>query len=171
MSKGARQAAARPGDYCEPARAKRDRSRAPAVRETARRKRGEQRSAASGSVSGRLLRTCPSEARPGSSPVGITSERGRKKSLKIPKKMLTNSSTCAIVSSVPSWCHGSVGRAHRSHRWGHRFESCWHHQTKNHPIEDGFFVYWFQRREAVVPPAGMGKPLLGSADQDDYKEK
>ena len=28
------------------------------------------------------------------------------------------------------WSHGSVGRAHRSHRWGHRFESCCdHHQT------------------------------------------
>ena len=26
-------------------------------------------------------------------------------------------------------CHGSVGRAPRSHRGGHRFESCWHHQN------------------------------------------
>ncbi len=25
--------------------------------------------------------------------------------------------------------HGSVGRAHRSHRWGHRFESCCDHQS------------------------------------------
>ncbi len=26
--------------------------------------------------------------------------------------------------------HGSVGRAHRSHRWGHRFESCCDHQAE-----------------------------------------
>ena len=28
-----------------------------------------------------------------------------------------------------SWSHGSVGRAHRSHRWGHRFESCCDHHN------------------------------------------
>ena len=28
-----------------------------------------------------------------------------------------------------TWSHGSVGRAHRSHRWGHRFESCCDHHA------------------------------------------
>ena len=38
---------------------------------------------------------------------------------------------CAGCTKISSkiWSHGSVGRAHRSHRWGHRFESCCdHHQ-------------------------------------------
>ena len=35
-----------------------------------------------------------------------------------------------IVRIVRIRSHGSVGRAHRSHRWGHRFESCCdHHKT------------------------------------------
>ena len=32
-----------------------------------------------------------------------------------------------ITCRQATWCHGSVGRAHRSHRWGRRFESYWHH--------------------------------------------
>ena len=32
-----------------------------------------------------------------------------------------------IVRNVRIRSHGSVGRAHRSHRWGHRFESCCDH--------------------------------------------
>ena len=32
-----------------------------------------------------------------------------------------------IVRIVRIRSHGSVGRAHRSHRWGHRFESCCDH--------------------------------------------
>ena len=36
---------------------------------------------------------------------------------------------CADCTKIGSkiWSHGSVGRAHRSHRWGHRFESCCDH--------------------------------------------
>ena len=34
-----------------------------------------------------------------------------------------------IVRIVRIRSHGSVGRAHRSHRWGHRFESCCDHHT------------------------------------------
>ena len=29
-----------------------------------------------------------------------------------------------------TWWHGSVGRAHRSHRWGHWFESNCHHHSE-----------------------------------------
>ena len=36
--------------------------------------------------------------------------------------------------------HGSVGRAHRSHRWGHRFESCCDHQK---PLEIKYFRGFF----------------------------
>ena len=35
-----------------------------------------------------------------------------------------------FIRNVRIRSHGSVGRAHRSHRWGHRFESCCdHHKT------------------------------------------
>ena len=39
---------------------------------------------------------------------------------------------CAGCTKIGSkiWSHGSVGRAHRSHRWGHRFESCCDHHSK-----------------------------------------
>ena len=38
---------------------------------------------------------------------------------------------CADCTKIGSkiWSHGSVGRAHRSHRWGHRFESCCDHHA------------------------------------------
>ena len=39
-----------------------------------------------------------------------------------------------------SRCFGSVGRAHRSHRWGHWFESSKHHQIKNHPLWVVFYL-------------------------------
>ena len=39
------------------------------------------------------------------------------------------------------WSHGSVGRAHRSHRWGHRFESCCdHHAPGRQKCLPGFFL-------------------------------
>ena len=43
-----------------------------------------------------------------------------------------------ITCRQATWCHGSVGRAHRSHRWGRRFESYWHHHSQ--PEWAGFFV-------------------------------
>ena len=42
-----------------------------------------------------------------------------------------------------SWSHGSVGRAHRSHRWGHRFESCCDHQPEKVLRNQGFFFFPF----------------------------
>ena len=39
-----------------------------------------------------------------------------------------------IVRIVRIRSHGSVGRAHRSHRWGHRFESCCDHQLNPHVL-------------------------------------
>ena len=45
-----------------------------------------------------------------------------------------------ITCRQATWCHGSVGRAHRSHRWGRRFESYWHHSYKKSPLVGGFFV-------------------------------
>ena len=39
-----------------------------------------------------------------------------------------------IVRIVRIRSHGSVGRAHRSHRWGHRFESCCDHQLSPHVL-------------------------------------
>ena len=38
--------------------------------------------------------------------------------------------------------HGSVGRAHRSHRWGHRFESCCDHHnlSENVKFSDIFYI-------------------------------
>ena len=43
---------------------------------------------------------------------------------------------CAGCTKISSkiWSHGSVGRAHRSHRWGHRFESCCDHQLSPHVL-------------------------------------
>ncbi len=43
------------------------------------------------------------------------------------------------------WSHGSVGRAYRSHRWGHRFESCCDHQKTLEKAS--FFV---SRKEHIV---------------------
>ena len=34
-----------------------------------------------------------------------------------------------FLPNQTKWSHGSVGRAHRSHRWGHRFESCCDHHN------------------------------------------
>ena len=44
-----------------------------------------------------------------------------------------------IIPLSRIWSHGSVGRAHRSHRWGHRFESCCDHHRKSFPIMGSFF--------------------------------
>ena len=56
---------------------------------------------------------------------------------------LTKQRRCAmildVVRTTSIWCFGSVGRAHRSHRWGHWFESSKHHQILNLRIEDFFF--------------------------------
>ena len=44
---------------------------------------------------------------------------------------MTSDRKYGIVNNVvKTWCFGSVGRAHRSHRWGHWFESSKHHQKK-----------------------------------------
>ena len=63
--------------------------------------------------------------------------------------VLTFPSSHAIIHLVPSdegrsariWSHGSVGRAHRSHRWGHRFESCCDHQPEKVLRNQGFFFF------------------------------
>ena len=43
-----------------------------------------------------------------------------------------------------TWSHGSVGRAHRSHRWGHRFESCCDHHnlSENVKFSDIFYIVY-----------------------------
>ena len=46
-----------------------------------------------------------------------------------------------IFRRKAAWCHGSVGRAHRSHRWGHRFESCCDHQQSNLVKQVAFFMF------------------------------
>ncbi len=48
-----------------------------------------------------------------------------------------------ITCRQATWCHGSGGRAHRSHRWGRRFESYWHHQIKESPLVGGSFICLF----------------------------
>ena len=56
--------------------------------------------------------------------------RARTQRLIFLPKHLTPRIDCVIIVHVVKRSHGSVGRAHRSHRWGHRFESCCdHHQT------------------------------------------
>ena len=49
---------------------------------------------------------------------------------------------CADCTKIGSkiWSHGSVGRAHRSHRWGHRFESCCDHQNPRSKGLGFFFI-------------------------------
>lgn len=50
---------------------------------------------------------------------------------------------CADCTKIGSkiWSHGSVGRAHRSHRWGHWFESSTDHQISPARLAlQGFFV-------------------------------
>lgn len=50
--------------------------------------------------------------------------------LPVPAKLplLMGCADCTKISNK-IWSHGSVGRAHRSHRWGHRFESCCDHHA------------------------------------------
>ena len=50
--------------------------------------------------------------------------------LPVPAKLplLMGCADCIKIGSK-IWSHGSVGRAHRSHRWGHRFESCCDHHV------------------------------------------
>ena len=49
------------------------------------------------------------------------------------------------------WSHGSVGRAHRSHRWGHRFESCCDHQHGKSLRNQGLSSFLYS-------PPGCSKP-------------
>ena len=47
-----------------------------------------------------------------------------------------------MVGTSNAWWHGSVGRAHRSHRWGRWFESnCHHHESgrRSSSTLTGFF--------------------------------
>ena len=47
-----------------------------------------------------------------------------------------------VVGTSNAWWHGSVGRAHRSHRWGRWFESnCHHHESgrRSSSTLTGFF--------------------------------
>ena len=52
-----------------------------------------------------------------------------------------------ITCRQATWCHGSVGRAHRSHRWGRRFESYWHHAQKKSPPCGWLFSVYDNSRE------------------------
>ena len=64
-----------------------------------------------------------------------------------------------------TWSHGSVGRAHRSHRWGHRFESCCdHHKPSNRWIRGFFHVstgVWQPARKKYRDDTGAGLKKLG----------
>ena len=64
---------------------------------------------------------------------------------------------CADCTKIGSkiWSHGSVGRAHRSHRWGHRFESCCDHQPEKVLRNQGFFFFYSPLQRVHFPmPAG-----------------
>ena len=56
-----------------------------------------------------------------------------------------------IVRIVRIRSQGSVGRAHRSHRWGHRFESCCDHQLSPHVLiqsmRTSFCIYRLTNRQ------------------------
>ncbi len=63
-------------------------------------------------------------------------------------------------------CFGSVGRAHRSHRWGHWFESSKHHQN---PRIDRFEDFFFLPRgcgfmKKVVSRKKLGKKARKALD-------
>lgn len=63
-----------------------------------------------------------------------------------------------IVRIVRIRSHGSVGRAHRSHRWGHRFESCCdHHKTSKAYGFRGFSVSW---TSALLPVGGPDRHTI-----------
>ena len=51
-----------------------------------------------------------------------------------------------------NWSHGSVGRAHRSHRWGHRFESCCDHQHGKSLRNQGLSSFLYSPQRCSKPP-------------------
>ena len=67
----------------------------------------------------------------------------------VQERVLERKGVCGTL--VPRFIrsHGSVGRAHRSHRWGHRFESCCDHQ-KSLEIKH-FRGFSFCTNEPCVP--------------------
>ena len=90
---------------------------------------------------------------------------------------LTGASTCDTISFVvrkmPAasggsfgsaaasfiWSHGSVGRAHRSHRWGHRFESCCDHAQT---IRNGWSVFYIDgARSRVIAQWAIARRTRG----------
>ena len=79
---------------------------------------------------------------------------------------------CAGCTKISSkiWSHGSVGRAHRSHRWGHRFESCCDHQLSPHVLiqsmRTSFCIYILEIRHNTgynyqIWAIGAGNELSG----------
>ena len=64
-----------------------------------------------------------------------------------------------IVRIVRIRSHGSVGRAHRSHRWGHRFESCCDHQHGKVLVNQGLFFFVLSPAEGAAFPRRQGAIL------------
>src|SRR5699024_411515 len=52
-------------------------------------------------------------------------------------------------------CFGSVGRAHRSHRWGHWFESSKHHHSPRSAMAEDFHILFVERK---CPPCPNSSP-------------
>ena len=52
-----------------------------------------------------------------------------------------------------TWSHGSVGRAPRSHRGGHRFESYCDHHKQDLSIKGDFFIIHIEGGERSPPSA------------------
>lgn len=52
-----------------------------------------------------------------------------------------------------TWSHGSVGRAPRSHRGGHRFESYCDHHKQDLSIKRDFFIIHIEGGKHSPPPA------------------
>ena len=80
-----------------------------------------------------------------------------------------------VTCRQATWCHGSVGRAHRSHRWGRRFESYWHHANKKSSLVGGFFVclrYEKRNRDALRGErTSMGRRSLAPPVVDEARRR
>ena len=67
---------------------------------------------------------------------------------------------CSLGGSQPCFSPNQIvgqsdhmGRAHRSHRWGHRFESCCDHHgfPLNSEVRGDFFIFIFLRLRSPYP--------------------
>ena len=64
-----------------------------------------------------------------------------------------HSENTLVTFTTSVWSHGSVGRAHRSHRWGHWFESNCHHHSEV-LVDQGLPLFY--------PPASLPRGSLFS---------